>query len=523
MEDSRSFKEIGLLSGIFLSISASVGSGWLYASYYAAQSAGGAAIYAWIIAGILFLLLGLCFAEVAGVFPQRGLLAAVPSLTHNSTFALPFAISAWLGLAAVTALEATATIEYMVELLPKAHDVFYKNDMLTLKGTLLALGMVMIYTLINFWGAKLLTRVNNIIVVFKLIVPATTGLLLIFTAFHASNFTVVGDTMLSYGTGSIMTTIVTAGLITTFNGLQVITGYASEVKEPKKTIPLVIIISSVVVLVIYLILQIAFIGAIDPSQLKNGWHQLNFEAPMVQLVGAVGLSFMVVILYTDAMVSPLGTAVTDLGAATRSFTAMSRKGQMPEWFDRVDPRVGFSRRSLFFNVFLAMICLLLFQSWDTIAQVLSLLHLLSYMPILLAIMILRNTVPKEEFGFKVPAGLLVAIGLFVIFCYLFCVAKDNIVLDTILALAAFQLVYLFVRSDGKVREFFHLAGLSWLIFSFFIGLYLLNRFNLEQYGFSTIWQVGAVTVYGIISYFILARFHISETILSELAMINEQT
>ena len=110
--------------------------------------------------------------------------------------------------------------------------------------------------------------------------------------------------MLSYGTGSIMTTIVTAGLITTFNGLQVITGYASEVKEPKKTIPLVIIISSVVVLVIYLILQIAFIGAIDPSQLKNGWHQLNFEAPMVQLVGAVGLSFMVVILYTDAMVSP---------------------------------------------------------------------------------------------------------------------------------------------------------------------------------------------------------------------------
>ncbi len=521
MEGARSFKEIGLLSGVFLSISASVGSGWLYASYYAAKSAGGAAVYAWIVAGMLFLLLGLCFAEIAGVFPQRGLIAAVPSLTHNSTFALPFAISAWLGLSAVTALEATATIEYLVELLPKAHDVFYHNEQLTLKGTLLALGMVMIYALINFWGAQLLTKVNNVVVVFKLIVPAMTGVLLIFTAFHASNFTAVGDTMFSYGTGSIMTTIVTAGLITTFNGLQVITGYASEVRNPKKTIPLVIIISSVVVLVIYLILQIAFIGAIDPAQLKNGWHQLNFEAPMVQLVGSVGLSFMVVILYTDAMVSPLGTAVTDLGAATRSFTAMSRKGQMPAWFNYVDPRVGFSRRSLFFNVFLAMVCLALFQSWDTIAQVLSLLHLLSYMPILLAIVIFRRYIPKEEFGFRVPAGQGVAIGLFVIFCYLFCVAKENIVLDTILALAAFQLVYLFVRSDGKLSEFLHLTKLSGLVFGFFVGLYLLNRFHLEQYGFSTVWQIGAVAAYGVMSYFILARFHISETILDELAEIGD--
>ncbi|MFV0437756.1 MAG: APC family permease [Desulfopila sp.] len=305
MQRQQSFQKIGLWSGIFLSISASVGSGWLYASYYAGQTAGGGAVYAWLIAGLLFLFLGLCFAEVAGIFPQRGMLAIVPSLTHNSTFAMPFAVSAWLGLAAVVALEATATIEYMVELLPRAHALFYSHGQLTAKGTVLALVLVMLYAWINYWGARVLTKVNNIVVIFKLIVPASTGILLLVTAFHATNFVAVGQTMLSYGTESIMTTIVGAGLITTFNGLQVITGYASEVKNPKKTIPLVIISSTFVVLAIYLLLQVAFIGALSPAQVQAGWHQLNFEAPMVQLVGALGLGFMAVILYTNAMVSPL--------------------------------------------------------------------------------------------------------------------------------------------------------------------------------------------------------------------------
>ena len=91
VENARK-KTIGLLSATGLGVSSIIGSGWLFAPYHASSVAGPACILSWILAACLICVLGLCFAEIAALYPRRGLSAIIPTLSHNKHFAFPFAI-----------------------------------------------------------------------------------------------------------------------------------------------------------------------------------------------------------------------------------------------------------------------------------------------------------------------------------------------------------------------------------------------------------------------------------------------
>lgn len=182
-------KKIGLVSASFLGLTSIIGSGWLFASYRAAQVAGPASILSWVIAMIVIALLAFCLVEIAVRFPIRGLSAAIPSLTHNKYFGFPFAIANWLGIVAVIGLEAEAVIQYGVTLVPSVRPQFFNHGELTVMGDSLVIILVIAFTGLNFWGARLMVRVNNTLSILKVIVPIVVALAIIFVAFHPSNFT----------------------------------------------------------------------------------------------------------------------------------------------------------------------------------------------------------------------------------------------------------------------------------------------------------------------------------------------
>jgi amino acid transporter len=75
-------KRISLISAVFIGVSSILGSGSLFVPYRAAMIAGPAAILAWLISAGLILLLALCLAELAALYPQRGL-TALAVLANN--------------------------------------------------------------------------------------------------------------------------------------------------------------------------------------------------------------------------------------------------------------------------------------------------------------------------------------------------------------------------------------------------------------------------------------------------------
>jgi amino acid transporter len=506
--------QIGLGSATFIGISSMIGSGWLFASFATAQVAGGGAIIAWVIGAFIILLLGLVFSEIAALYPTRGLSAIVPTISHNKYYGFPFAIANWLGIVAVIALEATASVEYFIHIFPQMETIFYVDSQLTIWGTLFALVFIALYTLLNFWGIALLAKANNYIVVFKLVVPLGTAIMVMVTAFHAENFD-TGGSFMPNGFNGVFSAVLTTGIIVAFNGFQTVISFANEIKNPQRTIPLSITIAILFTLFVYLLLQIAFIGGMPPEKLINGWKALDFDAPMVTLTGLIGLHFMAIILYADAMVSPAGTAITFVGASTRMFTAMSRKQQVPHYFSHVDKKINMSRRSLIFNIMIAIFFLISFHSWEGLAEILGLFHIISYLSIPIALVVFRRVLDRDSYPFRLPLGGPIAIFLFAFFNYLFTMVTFKTGMNVVIVLMVFQII--FIVLDKEKESLGDAFQKSYPIFSYFIMMLLFtymspNNANLLD----NMIFIPLVVVFSIFSFYALSIMNVSDHIETEL-------
>jgi amino acid transporter len=76
-------REISSGALLFTGITGIVGSGWLFASLYAAQLAGPAAILSWCIGGAVAVMLALVYAELGGMLPLAGAIARIRYFSHG--------------------------------------------------------------------------------------------------------------------------------------------------------------------------------------------------------------------------------------------------------------------------------------------------------------------------------------------------------------------------------------------------------------------------------------------------------
>ena len=474
-------KIIGLTSATALGISSMIGSGWLFAPYRAAAVAGPASLISWFIGAVIVILLGLCFAEIAALYPRRGLSAIIPTLSHNIYFAFPFAIANWLGIVAVIALEADATIEYLINLFPHIRNILFINTQLTLYGDSFSILLVILFSLLNFWGAKTLVKTNNIFAIIKIVIPTFIGIAIIITAFHPTNFTSHSHHFMPYGVGSILTAILSTGIVVAFNGFQTVISFANEIKQSYRTIPRAIIISVIFTLCIYILLQAAFIGAMPSKKLINGWDAIEMYAPIVQIMGIVGLGMLSSIAYFGATASPIGTASAFTGTATRMFTAMAINEQMPAYFRKINPTYNISRRALVFNTGLAIVFLLMFKSWSDLAEVLGLLHIISYLPVPIALWVLRGKISRYKYLFRLPLGQWVALILFLFFSYLFTLAKLTIIYEVIIIFSLFLVNFILVAVINKNKALMSIFKELWTLLLYFVLLLAFSILSPSHY------------------------------------------
>ena len=497
-------KTIGLLSATFLGIASIIGSGWLFVPYNSVLIAGPAAIFCWLIGALVIGLLAMCFAEVAVLYPKRGLSAIIPTLSHNKFFGFPFAIANWLGIIAVVTLQALATVQYLTWLMPSTQHYFYDNNQLTLLGNCLSIVLIGGYCLVNYYGTKVLTKTNNPLSLFKIMIPLITAVIIIGTAFHPQNFTLVSNTLIPYGYKSVFKAILATGIIISFNGFQSIISFSSEVKNPKIIIPLSMLLAIILCTGVYLLLQIAFIGGVPSELLASGWKALKFSAPMVQLVGLIGVGTLAPLIYLGATIAPSSAAIAFTGSATNMSTAMANNNQLPRYFGIINEEYGISRRSLFLNIGLAIGFLFLFRSWARMAEVLSLFHLISYLPVPIALCVFRKTIKREQYNFFLPGGKIIATLLFIFFTYLFATVSLATGIEIMLMLAIFQTIFI-ALSIKSIKDAFGAIKQCYLLLFYFLIILLLiwlspNNKNLLNENLFDILVIG----FGMLSFWVLS-------------------
>ena len=387
-------REIGLFSLTMIGVSSIIGSGWLFAAYQASKIAGPAAILSWCIGAAAVFVIGLCAAEIGRALPVSGGLARYLEYTHGP---FPGFMTAWanlIGAVPVIAIEALATVEYLSYIKGFGGLFDPTAGVLTDTGMIAASVIMLGYAALNWWSLGMMLKSSNAITLFKLIMPLTTATLLIVCGFNATNFHHPEFSPVSWQ--AILTAIPASGILVSFFGFQSVVTLAGEVKNPGRTVPLAMFGAIGLSLLVYLSLQVAYIGGVSPSLLASsgGWHNLTFSSPFAELAMALGLNWLVLLLYVDAAVSPSGTGLAYIAQNGRLMRGVQQDGHLPEFLGRLHPIYGTPRSAIAACLLLSYIFLFIFRGWGNLVEMITILLVIGMIPAPFALAGIRRHAPQ---------------------------------------------------------------------------------------------------------------------------------
>jgi amino acid transporter len=386
-------RRMGTFALMMVGLGSIIGSGWLFGAWRAAQIAGPAAIFSWIIGMVVILFIGLSYSELGSMFPEAGGMVKYTQYSHGSFLGFIAGWANWIAIVSVIPVEAVASVQYMSSWpweWARWASGLVRDGKLTGGGLGIASVLLIIYFLLNYWTVSLFSKANSLITIFKIIIPGLTIGAILFSGFHSENFT-SGQSIAPNGWASVLTAVATSGIVFAFNGFQSPINMAGEAKNPGRSIPLAVVGSIMIATVIYVLLQVAFIGAVDPSMIIQGWGHLNFNSPFADLAIALGINWLVIVLYIDAFVSPSGTGITYTATTSRMIYGMEKNKYMPSLLGKLHPIYGVPRQAMFFNLAVSFIFLFLFRGWGVLAEIISVATLISYITGPVTVVTLRKT------------------------------------------------------------------------------------------------------------------------------------
>ena len=474
-------RNIGPVALLLTGLGSIIGSGWLFGAWKAAKIAGPAAIVAWMIGAVVILAIALTYAELGAMFPESGGMVRYARYSHGSLVGFVSGWANWIAIVSVIPIEAEASIQYMSTWPYSWAHGLYSNGSLTPPALGLAALLVIGYFMLNYWGVKLFARANSLITTFKFIIPGLTILGLMLTGFHHENFGTVSS-FAPYGWSAVFTAVATSGIVFSFNGFQSPINLAGEARNPSKSVPFAVIGSILLALVIYVALQVAYIGAVNPADVAQGWSKFNFASPFAELALALNLNWLAFLLYVDAFVSPSGTGTTYMATTSRMIYAMERNNTLPKIFGDVHPLFGVPRKAMWFNLLVAFIFMFFFRGWSSLAAVISVATVISYLTGPISLMSLRRSALDLERPLHIAGMPLIAPFAFVCASLVLYWAKWPLTGEIILLMVvALPVYFYYTAKHGWIGWHRDLKAAWWLI-AYLPVMALISLCGSKQFG-----------------------------------------
>jgi amino acid transporter len=402
--DRKLRRDLSTQQLMFISIGSIIGSGWLFAVLSASAVAGPAVIVSWGIAAVLVISMALNYAETATMLPRTGGVVRYPYLTHGRFFGFLLSWSLLLGGVTTVAIEALGVVQYSSEYAQRWFDVKLVSATgsgvrLTVTGIACAVALMMLFFLINVFGVRFFGRLNQWVTWWKLIIPVLTFILLFFT-FKGSNFTSYGG-FAPHGGGAVLNAVAVSGIIFAFQGFREGVNFGGEARNPQRAIVVATVGSVVVAAVIYIMLQIAFIGAVNWHSMglsPGSWSALEtgkwasqplysaLQTSGIALLGAFGS-----LLLVDAIVSPTGAGWIYMGDGARGIYGMAMQASLPKFFTRVGDRSGVPWAGLLAILIPGCLFLVPFPGWYQLVGYTSSTASLTYLAAGPQVRVLRRT------------------------------------------------------------------------------------------------------------------------------------
>jgi amino acid transporter len=415
-------REMGFIGAVWASESSIIGSGWLFGALYAAQAAGPAAIIAWVIGGVAVVILGLIHAEIGAMYPVAGGTARFPHFAFGTVAGVSFGFFSWLQAVTVAPIECFAVMNYLSHWWPAVYDPNTSN--VTGTGFGMAVLLMVIFTGLNFLGIKYLAHTNSGLMWWKIAIPVLTIIVLLFK-FHGGNFgsSAASGGFAPTGVKGVLSAVVGAGVVFSYLGFEQADQLAGEIKNAQKNLPRAIITAVAIGTAIYILLQVVFLGAMDPSvlTLSHGWTGLVCPAtgtcngtiatitsgPFAGLAGVIGLSWLAFILRLDAIISPFGTGLIYQTSGSRVGYGLGRNRYFPPILAKTDSR-GVPWVALILSFIGGLIFLLPFPSWHSLVGLVTGASVLMYAGAPLSLGAFRQQVPDAVRPYRLGGAAVLA-------------------------------------------------------------------------------------------------------------------
>ena len=372
-------RSVGFYGLMFVSLGSIIGSGWLLGALNAAETAGPASIISWIIAAAMLTGLALVYAELGAAYPVAGGTGRFPYFSHGPLAGFTAGWASWLQAVAIAPIEILAAITYVNSVnavnqnFPMLHATGAKAGLLNGRGLVVATLLMILFTAVNLAGAKFMSESNAIVVLWKTAVPLLAIVVVASLSFKPGNFTAGGGFM-PFGMHGVFAAL-PAGVVFALQGFEQAVQLAGEARNPKKDLSRAIIVAMTIGALLYTLLQVVFIGAVQPKDVAKDWSSPLGTNPSdygawYTLALAVGATWLAVVLIIDAVVSPAGTGVVYLGTSARLTYALGEESELPGVMSKTS-KSGVPYVSILLAAVVGELCFGPFPSWNRLVGVVT--------------------------------------------------------------------------------------------------------------------------------------------------------
>jgi len=308
-------KPIGLWSAIAIGIGGMIGAGIFSILGIATQITGNLIYVSFIIGGIIALLSAYSYAKLGAKYPSAG--GPVEFLIRgfgDGILSGGFNFLLYFGYIIALSVYAKAFGNYAATFLSS-----YPSPTI---ATILAISIILIFTFINFLGAKAVGKSETLIVAIKVGILVT---------FAVVGFFFINISLLSVSNLMPIDNVLTGAalLFLGYEGFGLITNTAEDIDQPQKNIPRALYLAIILVMLIYVAVSIAVVGNLSLPEIAQT-ADYALAAAAQHFAGAIGFTIIVIaaLFSTSSAIN-----ATLYGGANVSYL-MAKKGELPKFFNR---------------------------------------------------------------------------------------------------------------------------------------------------------------------------------------------
>ena len=328
MSNAELKSELTLFDVTNLVVGAIIGADIYVASAFGASLLGPFSLIVWVIAGIIAIVIALCFAQCAALLPKVGGPYAYAHAAWGPFAGFIVGWSLWLAEWMSLAVFPVAFAQYLMFFLPGLDQI---------SQMVVKVLFVVFLIVTNVVGVKAAGRTNDLLTIVKL--APLIFFVVIGLSYIATNVGTVSthfSPFAPFGFGSFGSALVL--IFWAYAGFEISTIPAGEIRDPSRTIPRAILLGMSIVTIFYLTTNIVLFGvrpwdllAVDNAPLATATDAVLSSIPILALIGGA-------IVGGGALISVAGSDESGMIGTSRLGFALAADGLFPRVFAKIHPK-----------------------------------------------------------------------------------------------------------------------------------------------------------------------------------------